>query len=466
LEKQIAATPGVQGVTSVIGFNMLSQVQMTYGAFFFITLEPWGERKTRETQYGSIMRHLNGMFAQYPAAMAFAFPPPAIPGIGTAGGVTFILQDRSGGTVEFLAENTDKFLAAAAKRPEIARISTTALPAVPQLGVSVNVEQVTMEKVNIDDVYSTLRAFLGGTMINFFNRFGLQWQVYLAADGDFRSTMKNLGLFYVRNRDGDPVPLSSLVTVYDRVGPEFTMRYNMYRCSQINASNAPGYSSGQAMDALEEVFAETMPPEMGYAYFGMSFQQKQAAEGVSPVVIFALSLLFVFLIMAAQYESWTLPFSVLLGTPIAVFGAFAALLLRRFQSDFYENDVYSQIGLVMLIGLSAKNAILIVEFAKAEYEKGLPIFEAALAGAKLRLRPILMTAFAFILGCVPLWIATGSGAVSRRILGTTVIGGMLASTLIAIFLVPVLFYVVESLTLKLKGKNETQKPTPTPIDSH
>jgi len=452
MEKIIQASPGVKSVTTVIGFNMLSQVQMTYGAFFFITLDPWDERKTKETSYGAILRRLNAGLSQIPSAISFVFPPPAIPGIGTAGGVTFILQDRSGGTVDFLAEQTDTFLAAVAKRPEIARFSTTMLASVPQLGVKVNVEQVTLQKVDIDEVYTTLRAFLGGTMINFFNRFGLQWQVYLAADGEFRTTMNNLGLFYVRNREGNPVPLSALVTVYNRTGPEFTMRYNMYRCSQINASNAEGYSTAQAMKAMEEVFAETMPPEMGFGYFGMSFQQKQAAEGVSPVVIFALSLLFVFLIMAAQYESWSLPFSVLLGTPIAVFGAFAALFLRRFQSDFYENDVYSQIGLVMLIGLSAKNAILIVEFAKMELEGGKSPFDAALAGARLRLRPILMTAFAFILGCVPLWVATGSGAVSRRILGTTVIGGMLASTLIAIFLVPVLFYVVESITLKMKGK--------------
>lgn len=460
MEKIISEWPGVQSVTTVIGYNMLSQVQMTYGAFFFITLDPWDERTTAETRYGSILRGLNAKLSQVPSAMAFVFPPPAIPGIGTAGGVTFILQDRSGGTVDFLAENTDKFLAAVAKRPEIGRVSTTMLAAVPQLGVTVNVEQVTLQKVDIDAVYTTLRAFLGGTMINFFNRFGLQWQVYLAADGEFRTTMKNLGLFYVRNRDGDPVPLSALVSVHDRVGPEFTMRYNMYRSSQINASNADGYSTNQAMRAMEAAFAETMPSEMGYGYFGMSFQQQQAAEGVSPIVIFALSLLFVFLIMAAQYESWSLPFSVLLGTPIAVFGAFLALFLRRFQSDFFENDIYSQIGLVMLIGLSAKNAILIVEFAKMELESGKSPFDAALAGARLRLRPILMTAFAFILGCVPLWIATGSGAVSRRILGTTVIGGMLASTLIAIFIVPVLFYVVETITIKLKGGKHEPKRLP------
>ncbi len=460
LEKIVENTPGVEAVTTVLGYDLMSQVTMTYGAFFFITLEEWGERHTADTQVPAILQHINREFSQVPGAMAFAFPPPAIPGIGTSGGATFILQDRSGGSVEFLAEQTQTFLEAAAKRPEISRVTTTLLPSVPQLGVEVDVQKVLKQGVQIESVYQTLQAFLGGVFINYFNRFGLQWQVYLAADGDFRNSMENLGLFYVRNDEGEAVPLSALVNVEPRMGPEFTMRYNMYRSAQINATSAPGYSSGQSMTALEEVFAETMPREMGYDYAGMSFQEKQAAEGVSPGVIFGLSLLFVFLIMAAQYESWSLPFSVLMATPVAVFGAFAALLLRRFQAGYYENDVYTQIGLVMLIGLSAKNAILIVEFAKAELEKGKSIYDAALAGAKLRLRPILMTAFAFILGCVPLWIATGSGAVSRRILGTAVIGGMLASTLIGIFLVPVAFYVVEKLVEKRKKRSEPASPAP------
>ncbi|HZD08172.1 MAG TPA: efflux RND transporter permease subunit, partial [Candidatus Limnocylindrales bacterium] len=275
--------------------------------------------------------------------------------------------------------------------------------------------------------------------------------VYIEAEGDYRTNVENVGQFYVKNNQAKMVPLSALTKFESRAGPEFTMRYNLFRSAQINGSAAPGYSSNQAMAALEQVFAQTMPPEMGYDYLGISFQEKKAQQGVPPAVIFGLSLLFVFLILAALYESWTLPFSVLLSTPIAIFGAFAVLWLRRaLVSAFYppymvqiESDVYSQIGLVMLIGLAAKNAILIVEFAKDEYEKGKDLVDAALEGAKLRLRPILMTSLAFICGCIPLWAATGAGSVARQIMGTTVIGGMLAASAIGIFFVPAVFYIVE-----------------------
>lgn len=455
-EEILKNTPGVKYYSSIIGYNMLSSVTNTYSAFFFISLDEWKERKKSEEQYNAIKAHINREFSQIPGAMAFAFSPPAIPGIGTSGGATFILEDRAGKDISFLAENVQKFIEAARKRPELGQVSTTFLPVVPQVFVDVDRDKVLKQGVNLSDVYQTLQCFMGGAFVNYFNRFGRQWQIFVQAEGDFRTNAEKLGQFYVQNSDGTMLPLAAVTSTRSTAGPEFTMRYNLYRSAQINAFAAPGYSSEQAMKALEEVFAETMPREMGYDYLGMSFQEKKAQEGVSPMIIFAFSLLCVFLILAAQYESWSLPFSVLLGTPIAVMGAFLGLFIRGM-----ENNVYAQIGLVMLIGLAAKNAILIVEFAKMKYEEGLPIMDAALEGAKLRLRPILMTSFAFILGCVPLAIASGAGAISRQVMGTTVIFGMLAASFIAIFLIPVTFYVIEKL-----GHKKPEHEVPPAEGSH
>ena len=456
IEDLLAKTPGVESTASVVGFSLLSLTRSSYNAFFFVTLKEWKDRQKREEQYQFIRQSVNRKLAGLPQGIAFSFSPPAIPGVGTSGGVTFVLEDRSGKDIEFLADNMNKFLAAARKRPELASVNTTFLPKVPQQFIDVDRDKALKQGVDIKDVYRTIQAFMGGTFVNYFNRFGRQWQVYVEAEGAYRNRAENVGQFYVRNRTGDMVPLSALTRFESRSGPEFTMRYNLYRSAQIFAGAAPGYSSAQAMAALEKVFAETMPPEMGYDYMGMSFQEKKAQEGVSPAVIFGFSLLVVFLILAALYESWSLPFSVLLSTPVAVFGAFAVLWLRRVLLGLYlppfmvqiESDVYSQIGLVMLIGLAAKNAILIVEFAKDAYEKGQPLVDAALAAGRLRLRPILMTSFAFVLGCVPLWTASGAGSVARQIMGTTVIGGMLAATLIAVLIIPVLFVVVEKLSQK------------------
>jgi HAE1 family hydrophobic/amphiphilic exporter-1 len=458
IEDMILKTPGVHSVTSVLGFSMLSGAQNTYSSFYWITLKEWGERKAPEEQYEAIKAHLNRELAQITEGIAFSFPPPAIPGVGASGGFTFMLEDRAGKDPQFLSDNLEKFLAAARKRPELASIYSTALPAVPQVYVDVDRPKVIAQGVQLADVYKTLQTFMGGTLINYFNRFGRQWQVYVQAEGDYRTRAENLGQFYVTNDAGQPVPLSALTTIKASTGPEFTLRYNLYRCAQINGGAASGYSSGQAMKALEEVFGATMPPEMGYDYMGMSYQEKKASEGVSSSVIFGMSLLFVFLILAAQYESWSLPFSVLLGTPVAVFGAFAFLWMRNL-----DNNVYAQIGLVMLIGLAAKNAILIVEFAKMEFDKGKSAKDAVLIAAKLRLRPILMTAFAFILGCVPLWTASGAGAISRRVLGTCVIGGMLAASILAIFLIPVSFDVVERLAHRKKGPLPVPEPAIVPL---
>jgi HAE1 family hydrophobic/amphiphilic exporter-1 len=454
LQKVAATLPGVEHVTTITGFSLLSLVRSSYTGFGFISMKEWGDRKTRAEQFQEIKARLNAAFGSIPEAVAFGFSPPAIPGVGTSGGFTFILEDRSGSDVKFLSDNVSKFMAAARKRPEIGSLSTTFLPSVPQRFIKVDRDKVIKQGVAINDVYRTIQAFMGGLFINYFNRFGRQWQVYIEAEGEYRTRQENVGQFYVRNNGGEMVPLSALTTFETRDGPEFTMRFNEYRAAQLNGSAAPGFSSNQAMKALEETFAQTMPAQLGFDYSGISFQEKKAQEGVSSSVIFGFSLLFVFLVLAALYESWSLPFSVLLSTPVAVFGAFAFLWLRRTLLGYLvpaymvqiETDVYSQIGLVMLIGLAAKNAILIVEFAKDEFEKGRPLAEAAMEGARLRLRPILMTSFAFILGCVPLWTASGAGAVARQIMGTTVIGGMIAASGIGIFLVPAIFYLVEKLS--------------------
>ena len=459
IEDMILKTPGVHSLTSVMGYSMLSGVQNTYSAFFWVTLKEWGERKKPEEQYEAIKKHLNQELAGVTEGIAFSFPPPAIPGVGASGGFTFMLEDRAGKDPAFLSQNLTKFMAAARKRPELGSIYTTALPSVPQVFVDVDRPKAIAQGVQLSDVYKTLQTFMGGLLINYFNRFGRQWQVFVQAEGAYRTRADNLGQFYVTNNAGQPVPLSALTTIKSREGPEFTLRFNLYRCVQINGGAAPGYSSAQAMKALEETFASSMPSEMGYDYMGMSYQEKKAEEGVSPAIIFGMSLLFVFLILAAQYESWSLPFSVLLGTPIAVFGAFLFLWARNL-----ENNVYAQIGLVMLIGLAAKNAILIVEFAKMEYDKGKSAEEAALIGAKLRLRPILMTAFAFILGCVPLWAAAGAGAISRQVLGTAVIGGMLAASILAIFLIPVSFDLVERLAHRKKKPGAVRTPVIAPSE--
>ena len=447
VESVLKHTDGVQYYSTIVGSSLLTQTNATYSAFVFVALKPWGQRKTRQTGIQSIMESVNAKLDRMPAGRAFAFSPPVISGVGTSGGFSFMLEDRLGKDVPYLAENTDRFLDAARKRPELTRLNSSLNAQVPQVLVQVDRDKVLKQGVEVEDVYSTLRAFMGSLFVNYFNRFGRAWQVYIAAEDGYRTQAQDVMNFFVRNKDGQMLPLSSVISLQTRAGPEFTSRFNEYRAVEITGSPAPGFSTVQALSALEQVAAQVLPKGMGYDWNGLSYQQKKASAQVSPAAVFGFSLLVVFLILAAQYESWALPFSVLLATPIAVFGALLALWTRGF-----ENNVYAQIGLVMLIGLSAKNAILIVEFARTERMQGKSAMDAALEGARVRLRPILMTAFAFILGTVPLVIASGAGAVARKILGTAVIGGMLAATLLAIFIIPVTYYAMEHLKDKMAAR--------------
>jgi hydrophobic/amphiphilic exporter-1 (mainly G- bacteria), HAE1 family len=438
VEAILGQTEGIRTYNTIAGYSFFTRSAASYAGTGFIGFKPWDERGREDLTAKAIVRKLNAQFSKIPEARVFALLPPAIPGISAAGGFSMFLQDRSGGSVAFLAGNVKKFVDAARKRLELQNINPNFSPAVPQIFAEVDKEKAMKQGVPIADVYSTLQAFLGGTYVNDFTRFSRQWKVLVQAEPAYRRDADDLKSFYVRNARGEMMPLSTFVSVRTTTGPEYTVRFNLYRSAEIIGAAAPGYSSGQALAALEEVAAQTLPPEMGYAWNALSYQEKAAQGGT--VKVLGLSLIFVFLILAALYESWSLPFSVLLSTPVAVLGAFLGLLSRRF-----DLNVYAQIGLVMLVGLTAKNAILIVEFAKERLAEGRPLIDAALEGARLRLRPILMTSFAFIFGCLPLWFADGAGAAARRMLGTTVVAGMAAATALGIFLVPALFVTFEKL---------------------
>jgi HAE1 family hydrophobic/amphiphilic exporter-1 len=443
VEAAIAKLPGVRYTTAITGYSMLTGAYASNTAFIFVSLKPWEERTGTGEHVFEIQRALNATAAAtIPEANVYAFGPPPITGLGTGSGFTLVLQDRSGNPPEYLAAAAQKFLAAVRQRPEIGSANSVYRATVPQVFADVDRDKVLKLGVPLQDVNTTIGALLGGWYVNDFNRFGRVYKVYLQAEPEYRTDVSKLGLFYVRGKD-QPVPLDTLLQTSPASGPEFTNRFNLYRSAEVTGAPAVGFSSAQAMAALEAVAKETLPEDVGYDWSNVSYQEKKAAGSGSVVFVFAM--LFVFLILAAQYESWALPMTVILGTPFAALGAFLGLYLARFTSPSYVNNVFAQIGLVMLVGLAAKNAILIVEFAKANVEKGMPPVPAALEAAKLRLRPILMTAFAFILGVVPLVRAEGAMAESRKVMGMAVFAGMLVATILAVVLVPVLFVAVERL---------------------
>jgi HAE1 family hydrophobic/amphiphilic exporter-1 len=440
VEEIVAKTPGVDSFVTIGGFGVVTNTYQPNFGTIFARLKPWDERKTPELHVKGAMAAIAREVSKIPEAIIFPFNIPTISGFGASAGFKFLLQDRSGSlSVEQLGAQARTFLDAARRRPELASVFTSFDPNYPQIRVELDREKARSLGVPVNDVFQAMSAALGGSYVNDFNRFGRLYRVYVQAEADYRRRPQDIGEIYVRSSaSGTMIPLSTLVSITAVPGTEITTRFNLFRSVEVSGAPARGYTSGQALAALEEAFAASMPKEMGFAYSSLSYQEKTAPPSAPT---FILAIVFVFLLLAAMYESWRLPWAVLLGSPLVALGAFLGVWLMG-----YDNNVYVQIGLIMLVGLAAKNAILIVEFAKAKHEQdGLSYEDAALESARLRFRPILMTAFAFILGVVPLMLASGAGAGAQNVMGTAVFWGMLVATALGVFLIPGNFAFVEQL---------------------
>lgn len=438
VEQMLVKDPLVKGVVTVSGFNMMTGVESPNNSFFFVSLAPWSKRTHAGESAAALSRKLRlDMNADVPEAVGFSMTPPPIPGVGASSDVTLMVEDRANRGEAYLTQQTQAFIAAIRQRPEVAAVDNFMAPFTPQFFLKLNEEKAIMQGVDIAEAYETLQAFLGSMFVNYFNRFGYQWQVYIQADSSARMNLSGLRALYLSGAGGVQVPLDSLIDVIHIEGPDFLIRQNMYNASMLDLAAAEGYTASQVMNAAEEVFRTVMPSDMGYSYTGMSYQQKKQSEGMGAGTLFAVSAVFIYLILASLYESWSLPLSILLSVPLAVAGALGALLLAGL-----DMNLYAEIGLIMLIALAAKNAILVVQFGIDRMEEGDSPLKAALSAARVRLRPILMTSFAFILGCVPLALASGAGAAARRVVGIAVIGGMGAASLIGIFFLPFAFYLI------------------------
>lgn len=455
--EKIRSMPGVQDTIVITGYDIMVGAIKPNSAVIFTGLKPWSERTNPDVNgLATLIRNTFVAGFMTPEANVLAFNPPALPGVGSLGGFTLMLQDKGGGSIDELNSTTQQFLAEARKRPEIGMIYSTFRTDTPAYRFEVDREKAEKLGVPTNSVFSALQTFLGGTQVNDFNRFGRTYKVVMQADPSFRSDPDATRFFFVRSSSGAMVPLNTLVKPVEINGPTAIKRFNGFRAVQVGGSPAPGYSSGQVMAALEEVAAQTLPNTYGYEWADQSREEK--LSGQRAPIVFGFAILFVFLCLAALYESWSIPFAVLLSVPTGLFGSFLLSHINNWvmpPQAKLENSVYVQIGLVMLIGLAAKNAILIVEFAKVRADRGMPLIDAAIEAAKLRLRPIIMTSFAFILGCVPLALATGAGAGARHAMGTAVVGGMLTATVFGVFLIPVLFVIVERFAAKFGGKKKS-----------
>lgn len=438
VEKILLSNPDVEYVTNATGYSLLSASMNPNTSFMFITLKNWSEREKTAKE---IINELNEtLYTEIKSAQAFAFGPPAIPGLGNGSGYSIMLQDKAGNTPQYLAENSQKFIQAANARPEIGRAFTTFQSSVPQRYMEIDREKALKLGVSLNDLYTTIGAFMGGSYVNDFTRFGRLYKTFIQAENEYRVDESQIENFFTKNNHGDMVPLSSIVEIKPISGPDYTTRFNLFRAVEVTGSPAAGYTSAQAMEALEEVADQVLPNDMDTSWNAMSFQEDKASGSLG--IILTFSLLFVFLILAAQYESWSLPFSILLGTPFAIFGALFFLWIARMFSISFENNIFAQVSFVMLIGMAAKNAILIVEFANEEFKRGLSLYDAAIEAARARFRPILMTALSFILGVIPLIVASGTGAEARKVMGMALLGGMTIATLLGVFFYPMLFLLI------------------------
>jgi len=467
IEQIIRGIDGVGTITSIVGMNLVSGTNNSYSSAMFVLLKPWNERKAAKLHADAILREVDAKISGVPGAMAFAFGPPAIPGIGSTSGVSVALQDKSGLGQEYLSEQVSKFIQIARSSGKFATVNSNQVNGLTEWNVEPNWELISRQQIDIGDFNRNIESYMGGAFVNFFSRFGKQWQVYVQAEAEYRSKPEDIFRYYIRNQQGEMVPVSTMATINRASGSNFLQRVNSFESIQLSLIPAKGVSSGEAMKAVVQIVEEHLPGNIGVQFLGMSFEEQKAAEGAPAWLTLGLSALFVYLILCALYASWMLPIAALWSVPVAILGALLGLIAGN--ESF---NLYSQVALTILIGLAGKNAVLIVQYAIDEMKRGLPPREAALNAARIRLRPILMTSTAFMMGCIPLLFASGAGASARQVMGWTVIGGRTLGLLVGVPLIPLGIVVICWLSRRGSTKSKQVEPAAggqsleTPINDH